>query len=174
MSQPNPPPALLQVARDAITAQLHDQPYDPPALDAPWHTSRGVFVTLRTPDGQLRGCIGHLEPVCDNLAAEIAACALSAAFRDSRFYPLRAAELEGLQIEISLMTPPEPIDSARALDPARYGVVVTSGNRRGVLLPAIDGIDRVEEQVRIASQKAGIPPGTPRSLERFEVVKISD
>jgi AmmeMemoRadiSam system protein A len=169
-----PPAALCAIAREAITAALRGSAITPPPLSPPWQRSRGVFVTLRTGDGQLRGCIGHIEPAFDSLAEEVASCAVSAAFRDTRFAPVDDFELGGLSIEVSVLTPPEPVAGPEALDPRRYGVVVSQGGRRGVLLPDIEGIDDVRTQIDIASRKAGIPPGTLVSLERFEVLKVSE
>ncbi|MGD8863086.1 MAG: AmmeMemoRadiSam system protein A [Myxococcales bacterium] len=170
----SPPQALCAIAREAITAYLERRAYRPPPLQPPWQRSRGVFVTLRTLDDALRGCIGHMEPMYESLSEEIAACALSSALRDTRFAPVGREELSGLRIEISLLTPTEPVADVGQLDARRYGVVVNAGGRRGVLLPDIEGVDSVEEQIRIASAKAGIPPGTPLQLERFEVQKVAE
>jgi AMMECR1 domain-containing protein len=81
-------------------------------------------------------------------------------------------ELPELDVEISILTPPEPTTSDQ-LDPKRYGVIVTSGWRRGVLLPDLDGVDTVDQQIHICRQKGGIPAHAPVTLERFEIVKVS-
>jgi AmmeMemoRadiSam system protein A len=169
-----PPCELLSIAREAIDAHARGAPYTPPSLPPPWTTSRGVFVTLRTRDGDLRGCIGHMEPLRATLAQEVATCAISSASRDTRFSPVQAHELEGLTIEISLLSPPEPITGIHELDPKRYGVVVSLGDQRGVLLPDIEGIDTARDQVRIARAKAGLRADAPVRLERFEVTKLRD
>lgn len=172
---PSPPPrALLRIARDAISAHLHTRAYQAPELAEPWTRSRGVFVTLRTEDGELRGCVGHIEPACPTLAAEIASCAVSSAVHDTRFEPVARHELASLSIELSLLAPPEPVDDESALDPSRYGVVVTQGRLRGVLLPGIEGVDTAERQVDIAAAKGGIDLALPHGLERFEVVKLAE
>ena len=99
-------------------------------------------------------------------------CAVAAARRDSRFAPVQLSELDGLRLEISLLTPPERIAGLHELDPARYGLVVSAGDRRGVLLPAIDGIDSPREQLRIALHKAGLCGDDLVELERFEILKL--
>jgi len=169
-----PPRELLDIARGAIEAHLHGRSYAVPHLPAPHDRTRGVFVTLRTPDGALRGCIGHIEPALPTLAEEVASCAVSSALRDTRFAPVGADELDDLRIELSLLSQCEPVTSLAELDPARYGVVVSDGNRRGVLLPDIEGVDSAVEQVRIAAKKAGIDPNRDFDLERFEVMKLRE
>jgi MEMO1 family protein len=134
-----------------------------------------VFVTLRSSDGNLRGCIGSLAPVEGDVAAETARSAVLAASRDPRFPPVRADELEGLSIEVSVLLPEEPVEHLTDLDPARFGVVVRDARgRQGLLLPQVPGIDTPEMQVEIAKRKAGIEPSAPVSLRRFEVQKFSD
>jgi AMMECR1 domain-containing protein len=85
-------------------------------------------------------------------------------------------ELATLALEVSVLAPAEPIDGPHALDPARYGVIVRQerrgGERRGVLLPGIPGIDTVRSQLQVVLQKAGIDPGLPYQLERFTVDKV--
>ena len=130
----------------------------------------GAFVSLHK-HGRLRGCIGTIGPTADCLAREIIDNAVSAAVRDPRFDPVRPEELKWLEISVDVLGPAEPIDSEAQLDVKRYGVIVTSGRRRGLLLPDLEGVDTVEEQVAIARQKAGIGPGEAISLERFEVIR---
>jgi len=166
------PQELAVIARAAIDAQLSRAAYSAPSLAPPWLASRGVFVTLRSPDGALRGCIGHIEPVHSTLAEEVASCAVSSALRDTRFAPVDRDELDGLSIEVSVLGRPEPVETAGQLDPRLYGVIVTSGARRGVLLPDIEGVDSVEQQLRIALHKAGIGSEEAFRVERFEVIKV--
>lgn len=166
--------ALLRVARDAIAAHLAGRGYRAASLPEPWRRSRGVFVTLRTPGGGLRGCIGHIEPVRATLSDEIASVAVSSAIHDTRFAPVHPNELDALSIELSVLTPPESVADATALDAARYGVIVSQGERRGLLLPALDGVESVEHQIRIAASKGGIALDQRYALERFEVVKIAE
>lgn len=130
----------------------------------------GVFVSLKK-HGQLRGCIGTIEPVRDSIVEEIAENAVSAAVRDPRFHPVQPGELAELDISVDILTAPEPVKSLDELDPKKYGVIVSSGGRRGLLLPDLEGIDSAGEQVAIARQKAGIGPGEPVKLERFRVIR---
>ncbi len=130
----------------------------------------GIFVTLFK-DGQLRGCIGTIEPVQENIALEIINNAISACSRDPRFYPVDVSELHDLNISVDVLFEPEVIDSIEKLDTDKYGVIVRSQMRSGLLLPNIEGVDNVEDQVRIALSKAGISPSEDYTLERFEVVR---
>ncbi|MBK6811252.1 MAG: AmmeMemoRadiSam system protein A [Sandaracinaceae bacterium] len=165
--------ALLNVARDAIAARLEGRTFVPPHLPASFgDTARAVFVTLRQPGGELRGCVGRLEPSRTSLAHEIAESAISAALEDPRFLPVSRGELDGLTMEISLLEPPEPARGLQDLDPKHYGVVVHSGQLRGVLLPDIEGVDSAEQQVNIARMKARISPAAEYQLERFRVRKV--
>ena len=130
----------------------------------------GAFVSLHK-SGLLRGCIGTISPVADTLAEEIIQNAVSASSRDPRFSPVRPEELKDLEISVDVLGEPERVLSEEELDVKRYGVIVTSGMRRGLLLPDLEGIDTVSEQIAIARQKAGIRPGEKVSLQRFEVVR---
>ncbi|HHV42909.1 MAG TPA: AmmeMemoRadiSam system protein A [Clostridiaceae bacterium] len=130
----------------------------------------GAFVTLHK-QGQLRGCIGTINPGYSSLAEEIISNAIAASTRDPRFASVKSEELPALEYSVDVLRPPEKIDSIDELDIKRYGVIVNSGMRRGLLLPNIDGIDSVEQQVDIARQKAGIGRSEPISLERFEVIR---
>jgi len=130
----------------------------------------GAFVSIHK-QGRLRGCIGTIAPTQDSLAGEIILNAVSAASRDPRFDPIRADELKWLEISVDVLGEPEPVASEDALDVKRYGVIVTSGNRRGLLLPDLEGVDTVSRQLAIARQKAGIGPKEKVSLQRFEVIR---
>jgi AmmeMemoRadiSam system protein A len=128
----------------------------------------GVFVSLKV-RGMLRGCIGTFQPCEPDVAHEVVRNAISAATADPRFSPVRAEELATLEYSVDVLSPPEPVADPKDLDPKRYGVIVQAGRRRGLLLPDLEGVDTVDEQVGIAMQKAGIAPDTPVSLFRFEV-----
>lgn len=128
----------------------------------------GVFVCLKL-NGFLRGCIGTFQPSEATIAHETVRNAISAATCDPRFMCVRAEELKGLEYTVDVLTQPEPVKDKGELDARRYGVIVQAGGRRGLLLPDLDGVDTVEEQIGIAMQKAGIPPGIPVSLFKFEV-----
>ena len=95
--------------------------------------------------------------------------AISAASRDPRFPPVRPDELENLEYSVDILNTPEPIESKDQLDPKKYGVIVESGFRRGLLLPNLEGVDTVEYQIEICRRKAGIVTDEPVKLFRFEV-----
>ena len=130
----------------------------------------GAFVSIHE-HGQLRGCIGTISPARSNLAEEIIFNAISASTRDPRFPPIRKEELPFLEINVDVLGEPEDIESEDDLDVKRYGVIVTNGLRRGLLLPDLDGVDTVRQQIAIAKQKAGIASFEKVSLQRFEVVR---
>ncbi len=130
----------------------------------------GAFVSIKK-DGQLRGCIGTIQATRSSLAEEIIENAVSAAVHDPRFSPIEPEELESLVISVDVLGETEKIVSSEELDTERYGVIVTKGHRRGLLLPNLEGIDTVEEQIAIAKQKAGIGAHEAVELERFEVVR---
>ena len=111
------------------------------------------------------------QPVQESLAEEIVSNAVSASTRDPRFAPIEAGELERLTISVDVLGERERINSMEELDVKRYGVIVTKGHRRGLLLPNLDGVDTVAEQVAIARQKAGIKEQETVELERFEVIR---
>ena len=131
-------------------------------------TRAGAFVCLKR-ERDLRGCIGTIEPVQDSLAEEIISNAISAAARDPRFLPVEEWELRDLSYSVDVLAPAEEVGSIADLDPKRYGVIVESGLRRGLLLPDLEGVDTVEQQVEIARHKAFIGDSEPIKLYRFEV-----
>jgi len=138
--------------------------------DELWEARQACFVSLKNrTDGSLRGCIGTLEPTCPSLGEEILQNAISSAVRDPRFQPLTLSELPGITVSVDVLSSPERISGRESLDPRRYGVIVEKGNRRGVLLPDLDGIDNVEEQLAVASRKAGLPGPEGADLWRFTV-----
>ena len=130
----------------------------------------GAFVSIHK-SGSLRGCIGTISPTTENIANEIIQNAISAGLSDDRFNPVSESELPYLVYKVDILGETEAISGPEQLDIKRYGVIVTSGNKRGLLLPNLDGIDSVEQQIAIASQKAGIGKGEKIKLERFEVIR---
>ena len=175
---PNLPAAelLIRIARDSVTAALDEDTQKAPEPTCDYlRQARGVFVTLRDLAGDLRGCVGSISPYCPDLAGEIWRIARQAALYDSRFLPLIAAELPQVRFEISVLYPPEEAPSDKDLDPARYGVIVTTKDgRRGVLLPAIPELKTVDQQLRCARKKAGIGWWEKVQLARFEVDKFAE
>jgi MEMO1 family protein len=138
-------------------------------------TRAPCFVSLKTASGNLRGCIGTIEPVKDTLAEEIVVNAISAANNDPRFDPVTEDELSNLRYSVDVLFPSEPA-VMEELNPAVFGVIVEddSGSRRGLLLPDIPGIDNPQQQVEIAARKAGILPGEPIKLFRFKVERFRE
>lgn len=161
---------LVQLARETIENYVrHKRKTEPPKELTPEMKERaGVFVSLHR-RGELRGCIGTFMPTQPNVAQEIIRNAISAATEDPRFPPVRPEELDDLDISVDILSEPEPVTSTAQLDPKRYGVIVQSGRRRGLLLPDLEGVDTVEQQLDIARRKAWIGPNEPIQIYRFEV-----
>ena len=133
-------------------------------------TQAGVFVSLHK-NGRLRGCVGTIAATTANIAREIIQNAVSAGLRDNRFEAVTKEELSFLTYKVDVLSDPEPVSGPEELDVKRYGVIVTSGYKRGLLLPNLDGIDTVGEQISIARRKAGISEREEVKLARFEVVR---
>jgi AmmeMemoRadiSam system protein A len=165
--------AFVRLARETIGKYVSDRE----RITVPDWTPRemterkaGVFVSIHE-DGRLRGCIGTILPTRGSIAEEIIYNAISASTRDPRFDPIRPEELGRLEINVDVLSEPERIDSTAELDVKRYGVIVSSGSKRGLLLPDLDGVDTVDEQVAIAMRKGGISSRDRITLERFEVIR---
>lgn len=161
---------LVMLAKDAVEAYVKDSAViEPPSAITPEMKGKaGVFVCLKK-HGDLRGCIGTFIPVCENVAVEIIKNAVSAATQDPRFSPVQESELNDLVYSVDVLSPPEEVKELKELDPKKYGVIVSCGNRKGLLLPDLEGVDTVEEQIRIAKIKAGITNNEDARIFRFEV-----
>ena len=174
MSEEHP---LVALARTTIEAHVREnRTLDPPEQLTPVMQERaGVFVTLHDSQGNLRGCIGTIEPREPNLAQEVIRNAISAATSDPRFLPVRADELDNLMVKVDVLTEPEPIEGRDVLDPRRYGVIVQSARdyRRGLLLPDLEGVDTIDYQIEVARRKAGIGAKEQIKLYRFEVKRYT-
>ena len=133
-------------------------------------TKAGVFVSLKK-HGKLRGCIGTISALTENVAEEVMKNAVSAAVNDPRFDPVTAGELGDLEYSVDVLGETEAVSSVDKLDEKRYGVIVRSGNRTGLLLPGLEGVNSVEKQIEIARKKARIRENEPVELHRFEVVR---
>lgn len=165
--------AYVKLARDTIETYISSGKIMeiPEGLPQEMYTDRaGVFVSIKE-EGRLRGCIGTLQAVQPSIAQEIVKNAVSASTEDPRFAPIRAQELDKLSISVDVLGGMEQIDTPDQLDVKRYGVVVSKGRRRGLLLPNLEGVDTIEEQIAIARQKAGIGETEQVELQRFEVVR---
>jgi len=170
---------LVKLARDTIDSYVRQNKVAdaPPAeeLTPEMKQTAGVFVSIKK-KGQLRGCIGTIDPTEANVAQEVMRNAISAATRDPRFPPVSPEELDDLDISVDVLTAPEPIESVDQLDPKRYGLIVQSVEnpyKRGLLLPDLPGIATAEEQFyHTRVYKAGITDeNEPIQMYRFEVIR---
>ncbi|HKI96970.1 MAG TPA: AmmeMemoRadiSam system protein A [bacterium] len=164
---------LLHQARQVLAAHLAGRDWRHAVPAERTRPSRGCFVSLKLA-GRLRGCIGTVLPARPSLEEEVAENAVAAATRDPRFAPLRSAELSFVRLSLDLLTAPEPVQSVDELDAHRYGVLLRHERRLGVLLPDIPGVTSPEQQITICLEKAGLAPGSPYVLERFEVERHSE
>ncbi len=130
----------------------------------------GVFVSIKK-HGQLRGCIGTIAPTQSCIADEIIQNAISAGTEDPRFDAVHEDELDDLIYDVDVLGKPEPIASMKELNPKHFGVIVSAGGRRGLLLPDLEGINTAEKQVEIALSKAGIDPNEKYTMQRFVVTR---
>lgn len=161
--------ARITIENYIVDGELLQVPTELP--DEMLRTRAGAFVSLHRA-GQLRGCIGTISATKESVAQEIICNAISAATSDPRFEPVRKDELEDLEISVDVLKEAEKIESLAQLDVKRYGVIVTKGWRRGLLLPDLDGVDTPLEQVQIALMKAGLSQNEKGyTLERFEVIR---
>lgn len=162
----------IKLARESLTHYIVNGDYlEPPSYvpEEMLKNRRGVFVSIKK-NGNLRGCIGTIRPVTENIAQEIIRNAVEAGVYDPRFSPVEEDELPELEFSVDVLT--EPVKANKEeLDPKKYGVIVRSGHKTGVLLPNLEGVDTVEEQLRIALQKAGISPDEDYDIEKFEVIR---
>ena len=170
---------FVQLAKETVERYVRTDSFSWPQelslefeLATEGHPPSGVFVSIKK-WGDLRGCIGTIEATQMNVGMEIMHNAISACSRDPRFLPISEPELAHLTYSVDVLTEPELIEGPHELDPARYGVIVECGGRRGLLLPDLEGVDSVEEQVRIARSKAGIGDEEPVRLYRFEVQRYT-
>ncbi|GAI21931.1 unnamed protein product [marine sediment metagenome] len=163
--------AYVRLARETIENYIKQGKIITPSLGLPEemiNQKAGVFVSLKK-NGNLRGCIGTFMPTQKNIAQEIIKNAISAAVDDPRFSSVNVSELEDLSISVDVLSVPEEVKDISRLDPKKYGVIVSSGYKKGLLLPDLEGVDTVEYQIDIAKRKAGIYSGEKVKLYRFEV-----
>jgi AmmeMemoRadiSam system protein A len=160
---------VAKLAKEVVESHVREGKTTKPRELTPEMRERaGVFVSLHE-HGQLRGCIGTFEPKQKNVAEEIIANAISASTMDPRFPAVTEPELDDLEYSVDILTAPEPVTDLSQLDAKEYGVIVESGWRRGLLLPDLESVDSVEEQIAICRLKAGISAGEPVNLYRFQV-----
>ncbi len=171
----NPKTPYSRIAFETIKHYLiHSRFKGLSVLDIPdelYEIQRGCFVSLHKFDGELRGCIGTIEPREANLFEEIKRNAVSAAFNDNRFSHLSLDEIDTIEVSVDVLTTPERVYLMDDLDPHIYGIIVTDGKyNKAILLPAIPGIDTLEEQIRIVKRKAGL---TNTNIEDLEIYRFS-
>ena len=164
----------IELAKETISTFLKENQIIKPKENLPkemLETKAGVFVSLhKKSDHSLRGCIGTFLPTRENIAQEIIHNAISASCEDPRFIPLSSLELNDLEISVDVLSEPERIKSIDELDPKKYGIIVKSTDGgAGLLLPDIEGVKTVDDQISIACQKAGIDP----SFEKFSILRFT-
>ncbi len=171
--QEKAPDSYVKLARETLEYYIRYDRLMPLPEDLPeemLQSAAGAFVSLKK-NGNLRGCIGTIQATQENVAWEIMYNAISAGTKDPRFMQVTAEELPELVYSVDILSPPQPVTERALLDCKRYGVIVSRGNRRGLLLPNLEGVDTVEQQIDIACQKAGIDPEEDFGLEYFEVIR---
>ncbi|MEA3485316.1 MAG: AmmeMemoRadiSam system protein A [Candidatus Aerophobetes bacterium] len=166
-----------RLGREAIRVYLREKREISPPAEFPeeFRKRAGVFVSLHK-KGRLRGCIGTFLPAEKNTVCEIIKNAISAATRDPRFPPMREDELNDVEISVDVLSKPERVHSEKDLDPKKYGVIVNKGWQKGLLLPDLEGVDTVEQQIEIAKQKAGLwkIPAKELEIQRFTVTRYEE
>ncbi len=164
--QPNP---IVRLAKAAVEDYIGKGiVHRPEELTTEMKERAGVFVSIKK-RGQLRGCIGTFEPNEENVAAEIVTNAISSATSDPRFKRIEASELSELEYSVDILTPPELVSTVDQLDPKKYGLIVEHGFKRGLLLPDLEGVNTIEQQINVCRTKAGISADEPINLYRFQV-----
>jgi MEMO1 family protein len=163
---------LVKLAKEAAEEWVKKKKViHPVSLTDEMKEQAGTFVCVKK-FGELRGCIGTFEPTTKNVAEEIVSNSIGTVSRDPRFEPVRSSELKDLEYTVDVLTHPEPVSGNMALDPKKYGIIVEAGYRRGLLLPDLEGVDTVDQQIDICRMKAGINPDEPVKLYRFEVKRF--
>lgn len=165
--------SYVKLAKQALESYVKRMEIIMPTLDLPQEMFKqraGVFVCIKK-NGQLRGCIGTMFPTRENIAQEIIQNAINAGTRDPRFYPVSQEELNDLVYTVDVLEEPEPVESMKDLDIKKYGVIVTSGEKNGLILPDMVGIENTEQQLQIAIERAGIEPFESYKIQRFKVIR---
>ncbi len=171
--------AYVELAKTAVAYSvrtgnvLPEKEYPKDIPDEMKEKRAGAFVSIHE-RGELRGCIGTFLPCYSCIAEEVARNAREASLHDPRFSAITEDELCDLEISVDILSEPEPVSSVEELDEKKYGVIVTDGVRRGLLLPDLEGVDSVREQLYIAKRKAGIAPDKEVSVMRFTVERHSE
>jgi AmmeMemoRadiSam system protein A len=161
---------LVELAKKSIETYIREgRIIDlPETLSTEMNEKAGVFVCIKK-HGQLRGCIGTNTPSSESVALETIRNAISAATRDPRFQIVNENELEDLEYSIDILSAPQKVKDLNELDPKKYGVILVCGNKKGLLLPDLEGVNTVQEQIRIVRMKASITSEEDVEIYRFEV-----
>lgn len=161
---------LVELAKKSVETYIKEKKViDPPeALSPELKEKAGVFVCIKK-HGKLRGCIGTYSPCCDNVVLETIRNAICAATKDPRFNIISEKELKDLEYSVDILSPPQKVTHLSELDPKKYGIILVSGNKKGLLLPDLEGVDTVQDQIRIAKMKASIEPDEDVEIYKFEV-----
>lgn len=167
--------AEVELARMTVSRYLEDGklPGIPKDLPPELKKKAAVFVCIKK-EGRLRGCVGTYEPQYSSVAEEIMQNALRSAISDQRFAPLTVDEFSDLTFSVDVLGSVELVQDLSELDSKKYGVLVRVGERRGLLLPDLEGVDTVSEQISIAKQKGGIAPEEICEIYRFLVKRYSE
>ncbi|MBP5679288.1 MAG: AmmeMemoRadiSam system protein A [Bacilli bacterium] len=162
----------VMLAKEAVYQYVIDKKVDslPSWIKDEMPGKAGVFVSIHE-FHELRGCVGTFLPTTPVVWKEIIRNAIAACSEDNRFQPIQPEELPFLNITVDVLSPPKYIDRMEELDPKKYGIIVSSGPRRGLLLPDLEGIDDVDTQVKIAMRKGNIAPKDPITIQKFQVVR---
>lgn len=167
----------VKLARETLEKYLkeNEKLSAPAQIPEDFRGKAGVFVSLYKKE-KLRGCIGTFTPTRSSISEEIIENALSAATKDPRFPPVRAEELKDIDISVDILSEPEPVDSPEQLNPKKYGIIVSRGWQKGLLLPDLEGVDTVDYQLEIAKQKAGLfgVPDEELNIQRFTVKRYRE
>jgi AmmeMemoRadiSam system protein A len=161
---------LVQLARSAIESLVLGGKIPQSHVDAVPPEKAGVFVSIHNARGVLRGCIGTIMPVCNTMAEEIIRNARSVCSQDFRFMPVQPDEVADLTVKVDVLSIPEPVENKSQLDSDKYGLIVsTADGRRALLLPALEGVETVVDQIDICRKKGNIRPNEPITMQRFTV-----
>ena len=164
----------VKLARETIEKYIKEnKKIKPPKNKEEFNKKAGTFVSIKK-NGQLRGCIGTIEPTKDNIGKEIIENAISASTKDPRFNSITEDELSKIDISVDILSPKEKVEDVSKLDPKKYGVIVKRNSRVGLLLPNLKGVDTVDKQLDIACKKAGIYPDEEYEIQRFKVERYEE
>lgn len=164
---------FVDLAYKAIKHYLETRQVLALPLDLPVELSKPapVFVSLHLADGRLRGCRGTLVPAEPTLAEAIIRTAIASATQDPRFPPLSLEEVEGLQVKVDILSSMELVTDIQALNEKVYGVLIRAGKRQALLLPDIELVQSVGQQLALVRRKAGLELEEPAQLYRFTVIR---